>query len=287
MTDKINIPDAGWYLEDSRDWKLDGASDTGTIRERLAYYAPKKDRDQYEWSQIWDVKLKSFCTAFAPMTDILSIKERDWETVQWNDFFLWAKENYWYQVGVGNYMTTGMKTAVNYWNLKHPDDPLVYYNLLFGSDDFFYALSLWYRLVIGWRFNPTYDRDRDEDKLINKVNTWKSLNSSYGHVWTIVQEGDKFIFIDNYKGRTSNRYEISRADFENVRRSNKSGFYPSAYVITSAKIIWWDWLDFETKKEVETLMQMRSNIWHKTNNTDIRNQLHAENTWYREKYNLK
>lgn len=257
----MKAPDAWFYMKDKNDWTLDGASDLN-IRERLKTFAVKT-RFQYEDNQGQRDFTKHLCTAFAPMLVILTRVWKSREKQQRWDFFIFLRDNYGYKIGVGHYMNTGTKGAVKYWNWHHPDDSLIYFNLWWNTKDFHYALDLWYRLVIWWKFSALFQLDREDDNILNKISSRINKTYTYWHIFTVHKKSDWEIeFIDNYKGRTSNRYTVSKDELDEIaRRWDGTGFYPSAYVIVSDAIIS-ERLPSDRIKALMTLMQANSKEWH-------------------------
>lgn len=258
------------------------------MMERIRKFAPKDDY-QYTRNQASLKETKSFCTAVAPMCVILSYKHRDRGAQQWLDFWWYAVREFGYVQDKWNRMHTGIKCAVSYWNMHHPDDPLVYFNVKRNSEEFHESLNMWYRLVIWWALNRSYSVDYIEDGILNSPSSWKNKPSTYWHIRTVWKSGDRGIHsIDNYEWRLRNDYDIDDNLLNEIGRWRWSAWlYPSAYVITSGKVIGDDnSLSFEEKKVLQTLMQARSKLRELTDKADIKDQLHKENSRYRENYDL-
>lgn len=97
-----------------------------------------------------------------------------------------------------------------------------------GSEDFFRALRLGYRIVVSYRGNFDYNKDRNEDGILDGTYFGRT---TYGHCLTIsYSKGDEYeLMIDNYHGiRKHNVYKVPSA---NLKKLISNGvFFRACYV---------------------------------------------------------
>ena len=81
-------------------------------------------------------------------------------------------------------------------------------------------LKMWYGVVSTYKWNHKYNKDRDDDAMVNWIEFWKT---SYWHAIARRQEG----FNDTYPRRKVNRYNVAHIWELTENRYH----YPSVYAI--------------------------------------------------------
>lgn len=128
---------------------------------------------------------------------------------------------------LGWYTGQAVDLVRKFYNRKF-NKKLTSFKVHVGSEEFFKALRLGYRIVVSYRGNSKYNADRNEDGILDGL--FFGI-TTYGHCLTMsYSKGDEYeIIIDNYEGqRKFNVYKIPSA---NLKQLISNGiFYRSAYV---------------------------------------------------------
>lgn len=186
--------------------------------------------------------------------------------------------------GQGWYTKNAFKLVCDWWNKKYPKKPTAYYAVLFANDEKCnMAMEKNYNLWVSFNYTVDYSLDYGENGEIDRAKSGQKR--LIGHcVNEIIKDGRKQIK-DNYKGSKSQYYKI------NV--SNKdlydAGIYHTwAYLFTK---VWENNLgELKRMEKVKTAclnaLENNSNLWHETNDENLKKKLHDLNEYIRNN-NLK
>lgn len=225
----------------------------------------QQDTKIYEYNQ-WTTPHCTLYSAFGAVSDLFNY---EWTQQEINQM---VEESYergrvrgeWWWV------KSAVDLVADYWNENHGDlGKVVYYRIqLYDTETVDKILQKNYTLCSWYRWNAKYNADYKEDGILN----WVSFgDATYGHaVSWIGREGKRFIK-DNYKGRSTNIYEVEHTPSEMVQWGT---YYVDAYLYTKVD-------NLDEIKRLETLKTECINcitslwtIWHLTNEQNFQSILH-------------
>ncbi len=119
--------------------------------------------------------------------------------------------------------------AVKLVSKNCPEDVL-YYRVQLDSERFYEVMDLGYTVVVGFRGNSNYSKDK-RDGILDGVAFPKS---TYGHCVRMAKKDDHYeIIIDNYDYSDSNVYKIKKENLDDLIKNKV--FFKSAYFYTLKK----------------------------------------------------
>lgn len=268
--------------------------------------APKLDDTKYFYNQatlLWG-KLRAFCTVMSPIHVLSSIFNYELTTEDWQDLWNYAQEKYWYREWVGNYVKIWVACACSRWNSKFKDKwrEVVYFQIPeLMSHDCWMAMSKWYAVCSWYGWDYLFNRDRDDDWVIN----WTEFKRVYGHAVPVWDENVKrntdIIYqhfgafwdtvYDSYKWRKTNVFKLNNLQW----LRNSWTFYPTAYIIvpdpqsTIRKEI--EQKRLAINEKMNSNMGANSEMWHLIDQhptatdrqkQELKDSLHRTNNAYRD-----
>ena len=206
-----------WFWASDEDWLLGSDIDISRL--------PKLDKVYYYYNQ-WTLlggKLRSFCTVMSPIQVLSSQFNYELDVDDFEDLREFARMEYWYKEGKGNYIKTGVECAVDRWNRRFPEHRVIYLRVNILDPLVKEVRAKGYGVCWGYKWDRSYNLDRDDNAVVNGVDFW----FTYGHAVPLYKDTDGVQVHDSYKGRPTNVYGIQ--DLEWLRKN--SVFYRSAYII--------------------------------------------------------
>lgn len=130
-----------------------------------------------------------------------------------------------------------------WWNARMPDK-LISARVDRKSTQFWNVIDLGYSLVVNYRGNSAYQKDKSDGRL-------DGTNfgiPTFGHI-VRVTKGDKedLLIVDNYKGSKSNTYEIDNDNWDDLAMYGASAYY---FAFASPEIKVASWAE-ESKQKAE------------------------------------
>lgn len=224
---------------------------------------------------------KKSCTLFSPIGAI-----SDLYNIQiWLDTIkVWDKDSYsngrkeweWWFVSMG---VDHICKKYNNSDLAKKYGKVAYYSIDIKDDELVQKILEKRYTICGWfRWNSKYTNDKNKDGVLNGTDFW---TSTYWHAINIIRwEKYPTRVKDNYYW--SNRYNIYSIEHN---LSEISCFYDTWYVITKVAEDNLEELKRlnEMNTVVVTLIAKNSELWHLTNDENLRNELHKQNNLLRSK----
>lgn len=136
------------------------------------------------------------------------------------------KHKYWYKPWVWMYIYKWVDMIRHIWNKNNPKDKIITFRIKFWSKEFETLLDKWYSLHIWYRGNRDYNKDKNDDWILEKTNFWKS---TYWHSIRITKKDWKYhIIVDNYNYIKHNTYKIPSNNL--IKLVKNWVFFWSAYI---------------------------------------------------------
>ena len=239
----------------------------------------EQDTQIYEYNQ-WTTPHCTLYSAFWAVSDLFNYQ---WTQVEINQM---VDESYergrikgeWW------YVKSAVDLVADYWNEHHSDLwKVVYYRVsLYDTELVDTILKKNYTLCSGYRWNSKYNSDYKEDWILNWVSFWAS---TYWHAVSWIGREWKRFIKDNYKWRKNwklftNIYEVEHTPSEMVSWWT---YYDNAYLF--AKVV--DLQEIKRLNEFKTMLlnviELNSELRHKTNDTNYQAILHYVNDKNRNK----
>jgi len=162
MEDPLNIMD--W----SKEWDYDEDDILleweNAMLDKLSKVA-NADDVRISYDQYADANTKSACTLFSPLWVISSIFNTRLSFAEIMDARWYAVKNFWYKKWQGAYFETWVRCIVKRWNLKFPDNQVMYFKATLGSPEVDKVLEKWYGICGWYKGNAKYNTDRMDGKL--------------------------------------------------------------------------------------------------------------------------
>lgn len=264
-----------WY--ESTDFLLTEA-DIYTLPELYTQDTIRYDYNQ--WKQNWSKKSCSIFAAVWAMSDLKNykfsldeIREIDTESYRRG-----RAENQ------GWYTKNAFALVCEWWNKHYPENPAAYYAVLFQNDaKCNMIMEKNYNLWVSFNYTADYSSDYGENGEIDRAKSWQK-KLIWHCVNEIIKDGRKQIK-DNYYGSKSQYYKIN---VSNADLYNAGIFHTWAYLFTNVKEdnIWEVKRLERVKVACLNALEYNSQLWHETNDNELKNRLHKTNDWIRNN-NLK
>lgn len=239
----------------------------------------EQDTQIYEYNQ-WTTPHCTLYSAFWAVSDLFNY---EWTQVEINQM---VDESYERGRIKGDwwYVKSAVDLVADYWNEHHSDLwKVVYYRVsLYDTELVDTILKKNYTLCSGYRGNSKYNADFKEDWILNWVSFW---TSTYWHAVSWIGREWKRFIKDNYKWRKNwklftNIYEVEHTPSELVSGLT---YYANAYLF--AKVV--DLQEIKRLNEFKTkllnVIELNSELRHKTNDTNYQAILHYVNDKNRKK----
>jgi len=158
-------------------------------------------------------------------------------------------------------------TVREWWNKNYPDREVMSMRLNLSSDAdiTIEALNKGHCLITNYYGTYAYNKDRDDNWIVNKVKFWKPF---YWHAVCLLKIDGRVHVKDNYYWRTTNIYELA-----DIRALIKNGvFSENQYIYLPVE---------EVKKTKEQLKFEASLRILEKANSDLRKQ--ADELWWYDK----
>ena len=113
------------------------------------------------------------------------------------DLAIWG----WLDTSIGWYLYKAVDLVRNYY------EDISSVSVIFGSEDYWKAIDMWFSMMDWYKGNREYNDDRDDDKVVQS-NNWGA--TTYWHALRGTDFGieDTVKKVDNYKWRDSNVYSL-------------------------------------------------------------------------------
>lgn len=191
------------------DWIMWGIIDWSDIAKPTNKFSTKRiqyNQDEYQ---------KNTCTIYASIWAYSSLRAREINLETRKNIVDNAIE-LWLDVSIGRYVNYAVKCVADYF------EDVSYARVKVGSEDFRKALELWFDMVGGYSGNSIYNKDRDDDIIVQWNDRGKK---TYSHCIrhtiediSIAKKWDTYI-VDNYKTRKSNVYTFAELE-EKIKNGN-------------------------------------------------------------------
>lgn len=240
--------------------------------------------DQAEWlPELYEQDKRIFeynqgnsldCTLYSAFGAVSDLFNYQWTSKEINEI---VEESYKRGRIKGNwrYVKSAVNLVADYRNSHHSNLwKVVYYRIsLYDTELVDSILTKNYTLCSGYGWNSKYNKDRDDNAVLNGTSFW---SSTYGHaVSWIGRNGNRYIK-DNYKGRISWKLATNIYKVEHTPKELVSGwcYYPDAYLYTKV-------VDLEDIKRLNQIKTECNNcitslwtIWHLVKDTNFQSVLH-------------
>lgn len=231
-----------------------------------------------QWNQSWS---KKSCTLFSPIgaiSDLFNVEIplstiKEWDNDSYNR---WRIKGEWWRVALG------VEHIANKWNesdFSKQYGKVAYYSIELKDNELLKkVLEKRYSVCTGFQGNAAYNNDYKADGILNGTEFWKA---TYGHAINIIWgENSPSRVKDNYYWTA--KYNIYWVEHE---LSQISCFYERGYVFT--KVAEDAMEEIKRLNEFKTLLlntiDLNSQLWHKTNDTNYQSILHYTNEKNRKK----
>lgn len=230
----------------------------------------EQDKKIFEYNQGGS----SDCTLYSAFGAVSDLFNYQWTSKEINEMI---DESYKRGRIKGNwrYVKSAVNLVADYWNAHHSNLwKVVYYRIsLYDTELVDKILTKNYTLCSGYKWNSKYNKDRDDNAVLNGTSFW---SSTYGHaVSWIGRNGNRYIK-DNYKGRISWKLATNIYRVEHTPKELVSGgcYYQDAYLYTKV-------IDLEDIKRLNQIKTECNNcitslwaIWHLVKDTNFQSVLH-------------
>lgn len=284
---RIYHTDAWLYKENSSDFLF---WDIITLTEKLDTVSEPSGK-VYSRNQSKNSRSRNFCTVVAPICAILSYRWEERTDKQRKELRDFAVANYGYSSDRWHYMHVGIDCARKYWNKQNPWKEMLSFRTERDSGEYWLWLSRWFHAVVWYRGNSTRNKDAHDNGILDKVNHW---DDTYWHIRReSIWDETYIVALDNYPWRKSwnkekNNYLVPRWNMDHLRRSDGTGYYPSAYFFLPAGEI--SRISPDVLKYILWKIQVNSLLRNKINNDPkirlsekvrMKEELHKENELWR------
>lgn len=274
--DETQINGCIWLWEADTDYLL-----TGEEAEWLPELVQQDDKI-YEYNQSWTPHCTLY-SAFGAVSDLFNYewKQKEIDEMVEESYKRWRVKGQWW------YIKSAVDLVADYWNEHHSDLwKVVYYRIsLYDTELVDKILQKNYTLCSWYQWNQTYNRDRNEDWILNWTKFW---TATYWHAVSWIGRNGKRYIKDNYKGRVSpsnkklatNIYEVEHKPQELV---SGGCYYANAYLYTKVQNVEEIKRLNEFKSALSVAIEQNSKLWHLTNDTNYQWILHYTNEKHRAK----
>jgi len=244
----------------------------------------EQDTIRFEYNQFNQKWSQKSCTIFSAVWAISDLfnYEFDLKEIKEIDSLSYTQgrmPNTWW------YVQSAVKLVADYWNEHHSDLwKVAYYRVDMSDEESIKALIEKNYNICTWFYgNSAYTKDYATDAVLNGTEFWAT---TYGHAINVISYNWKRCVKDNYKGRTTydqtkpcNIYELEHCTGE------ISWWHSFWYVYTKVAE--------DALEEVKRLNEFRTNLlnaievnsqmWHQTNDSNYQSILHYVNDKNRKK----
>lgn len=154
---------------------------------------------------------KNSCTLHASMTAYSGLTGYRFTLEERKEIYQEAL-NQGFDPSVGWYINKAVHLIKKYVDTRNDLQSVEYRKFTVGSPEFNKALRLGYMPILGYRGNREFNKDRNDDKILQKT---EFGTSSYGHALTGRYDvGSRYKgftltgLVDNYPNRDSNQYQV-------------------------------------------------------------------------------
>lgn len=167
---------------------------------------------------------KKRCTSMSTLSIIYSYLGEQPSKKELLDFNDYCIEEYNRWTDVGNYVKNWVEIAVKFIK-KIKNKEMIFFRWTYNHPNTQKLLKLWYGWVMSYRWNREYQKDRDDDTIVQG----KEFNDyTYWHAIAHWHQNRSYVFNDTYPWRgDSNRYQVQYLQ----HLINQWTFRPSIYFI--------------------------------------------------------
>jgi len=255
-----------WY--ESTDFLLTEA-DIYTLPELFTQDTIRYDYNQ--WKQDWSKKSCSIFAAVWAMSDLKNYKF-SLDEIKEIDTLSYQKGRTAWQWW---YTKNAFALVCDWWNKHHPEDPAAYYAVLFSNDEKCnMIMEKNYNLWVSFNYTADYVADYGDNGAIDRAKKWEK-KLVWHCVNEIIKDWSKQIK-DNYNGSKSQYYKIN---VTNSALYTAWIYHTRAYVFTNVKEdnIWEVKRLERVKVACLNALEYNSQLWHETNDNELKNRLHKTN----------
>lgn len=185
-----------WVIEEAyseSDWIMGNVFDMKDVADPLHTFAEK----QIQYNQ--NEYMTNTCTIYQAIwaySDLRGIKI----PLKTRKLLCDMAEEAWLDPSIGWYVHKAVDLVAKYFG------DVSYWRVRLWSTEYYELLAKWFSMMWGYGWNAVYNKDRDDNRSVDKNNRWKA---TYYHAvrGTMVKEDNKVVHIaDNYDYRHSNVY---------------------------------------------------------------------------------